>query len=411
VARVPHAPAGGDSQRLAAPPSALLYLELIVPSSTNPRREANSASLDELTESIRAHGVLQPILVRPFDGPGYKIVAGHRRAEAARRAGFLQIPAVIRDLSDEEALELQVVENLQRSDLHPLEEAEGYRQLMATKHYDVARIAERVGRSIKYVYDRVKLLSLTKRAQVLFLDGKITAGHAVILAGLKPQDQERCIGGRDETNGFLPGPLFWAEEQREAKRRAGAAAKDGATGEKRYEIEERRRREQQEREELLRKRWQKAVPEILKALAERIRKMPARATGLLAETVATALKSPRRKGADPLLTLVPRGKTAEDLVRHAAFLVLMDELEDWGAPRNFPKRAKAFGVDTGAILEKAAPVQTSAKPSAGAAGSCRKCGCTEEKACPGGCGWADETKTLCTRCAPAKKAKKRKGAK
>ena len=187
----------------------LIPLELIVPSSTNPRRDVG-AGIEELVESVRAHGVLQPILLRPFDGCGFKIVAGHRRFEAAKRAGFLSIPAVVRELTDEEALELQVIENLQRSDLHPLEEAEGYRQLMATQHYDVTRIAERIGRSIKYIYDRVKLLSLTERAQRLFLDGRITAGHAVILARLRPFDQERCIGGYNGKH-LTPGPLFQVE--------------------------------------------------------------------------------------------------------------------------------------------------------------------------------------------------------
>lgn len=186
----------------------VLAVAEISESKTNPRRTVRDHGFLELVESVREHGVLQPILVRPVSsdhwkttknkaaleqGALYEIVAGHRRIAAAREAGRSHVPAVVRELSDQQALEIQMIENLQRADLHPLEEAFGYQQLHELHKYDVARIAARIGRSPKYVYDRMKLLSLTKAARKLFLEDRITAGHAIILARLKPKDQERVL--------------------------------------------------------------------------------------------------------------------------------------------------------------------------------------------------------------------------
>lgn len=165
-------------------------------SKTNPRAGINQERLNELAESIRNVGVLEPILIRPLEGKNgstYELVCGERRLRAAQLVKLEEIPAIVRELTDQQALEVQVIENLQREDLHPLDEAEGYRQLMATAKYDVARIAARIGRSVKYVYDRVKLLALTKEARQVFLEEKITAGHAILLARLKPKDQERAL--------------------------------------------------------------------------------------------------------------------------------------------------------------------------------------------------------------------------
>ena len=171
-------------------------------SKTNPRRDFQPEALQELADSIRTKGLLQPIVVRPLNGgTSFELVCGARRLRAAKLAGLDALPASVRILSDQEVLEIQVIENLQRTDLHALEEARGYQQLLATKGYDVARIAERVGRSVKYVYDRVKLLGLTKEAQDLFLRGKFTPGHAILLARLKPEDQKRAIDIDDDAYG------------------------------------------------------------------------------------------------------------------------------------------------------------------------------------------------------------------
>jgi ParB/RepB/Spo0J family partition protein len=165
-------------------------------SPTNPRRTFDQGQLAELADSVQTHGVLMPILVRSKRGMRFEIIAGARRARAARMAGLEQIPARIVEMDDTQVLEVQLIENLQRSDVHPLDEAEGYRQLMVAG-YDVARIAARVGRSVKYIYDRLKLQNLTKDAQDLFSAGLITAGHAVLLARLTPADQERALDSHE----------------------------------------------------------------------------------------------------------------------------------------------------------------------------------------------------------------------
>jgi ParB/RepB/Spo0J family partition protein len=160
----------------------------------NPRQVFRD--IEELADNIKSRGVLQPILVRPEPSDcsnGYEIVFGARRFRASKLAGLETIPAMIREIGDEEALEIMVIENAKRSDVHPLEEARGYHSLQHEFGQDVTRIAARVGRSVAYVYDRMKLLNLTAKAQELFLVAEFTAGHAVILARLDPDTQARVI--------------------------------------------------------------------------------------------------------------------------------------------------------------------------------------------------------------------------
>lgn len=158
----------------------------------NPRKHFDQHVLEEMAASIRQVGVMVPLLVRN-QGPRAQILAGARRFRAAQLAGLKTVPCIVRNLNDEAALELMVLDNLQRADLHPLEEAAGFQQLMSVARYDVARVAERVGRSVKYVYDRVKLLELVPEVKKIFNEGLITAGHAILLARLKPADQKRAI--------------------------------------------------------------------------------------------------------------------------------------------------------------------------------------------------------------------------
>lgn len=179
-----------------------IALTAIRESKTNPRRAFAQDALDELTESIRRHGVLQPVLVRPIkagrNGVAYELVAGARRLRASKAAELSEIPALVRELTDKEVLEVQVIENLQRTDLHPLEEAEGYRQLHEKHGYPVEDLAAKVGKSKAYVYARLKLCALTDEAKEAFLGDRITPGHAVLLARLKPEDQARALDPRAE---------------------------------------------------------------------------------------------------------------------------------------------------------------------------------------------------------------------
>lgn len=490
----------GASRPVLPPGQAAIPLSAIALSKTNPRKHFDQGALDELTDSVRKHGVLQPVLVRrtkvqtSANGPVFELVAGERRYRAAKAAGHEQIPAVVRDLDDIEVLEIQVIENLQRTDLHPLEEADGYNQLMR-KGYDVAKIAERTGRSVKYVYDRVKLLQLTKKAQSLFLEGRFTPGHAILLARLSAKDQERALDvdngvGYGRTSGLFtydsghlfededdelarknpyvgtkpvsvrefqtwiddhvrfdkgaPDPMLFPEaaaaiktaweekekivsithgfvqpEARDEKERTygpqswkRADGKQGGKGcphavtgvivagdgrgeafkvcvnkdkcdihwgkEKRARakahakggeaaVAERANRQQQayERQESARRaeleRWKKAGPAILEAFAERVKKAPAGSQGLLAKVILEG--QGRRREAQQY---VPIGKSAEDLVRHVAFVVLSGDLLDvWAGPREGFKHAKAFGIDLKKILDQAAPVEKPKKAEKG----------------------------------------------
>ena len=173
-------------------------LENIRESSSNPRRVFDEAKLRELADNIKSHGVLQAVLVRPSpDGAEgmYELVAGARRFRASKIASKDTIPATIRDLTDAECRELQLIENLQRADIHELDEGIGYRSLMDLKpdFYTVETIAAQVGKSPTYVKGRVSLTALIPAAQTAFYDGKLTVAHALEIARLQPKDQERAL--------------------------------------------------------------------------------------------------------------------------------------------------------------------------------------------------------------------------
>lgn len=164
----------------------------------NPRKTFDGVKLGELAASLAEKGCLTPLVGRPRKGGGVEIGAGHRRRRAAQLSGLEALPVVVRALSDVEFLELLVIENDQREDVHELEQAEGYRRLMMQDGYSAKRIAEKVGRSEKFVFDRIKLLQLAPLAQKLFLAGKMTAGHAILLARLTPEQQLLAIGTPEE---------------------------------------------------------------------------------------------------------------------------------------------------------------------------------------------------------------------
>jgi ParB family transcriptional regulator, chromosome partitioning protein len=167
-------------------------------SKTNPRRIFDEAKLAELSENIRQHGVLQPILVRPLpDGEAgtYELVAGARRFRASKIAKRESIPATVRELTDAQALELQVIENVQRVDVHPLDEARGYAALIELQPdtYTVEGIAARVGRSPAYVSGRLRLIQLIPEAKQASYEDKLTVARAFEIARLQPNDQRRAL--------------------------------------------------------------------------------------------------------------------------------------------------------------------------------------------------------------------------
>src|SRR5260370_11311119 len=166
-------------------------LTRIQESKTNPRRTFDEAKLAELAANIRQHGVLQPVLVRPLpdseDG-FFELVAGARRYRASKLATRETIPATVRELTDTECLELQLIENLQRADVHELDEARGYAALMQLQPetYTVEVLAEKIGRSEKYVYARLRLTHLVDEVQQAFYVGKLTVAHAFAIALRQP---------------------------------------------------------------------------------------------------------------------------------------------------------------------------------------------------------------------------------
>lgn len=154
-----------------------LPMDEIFPDRNQPRKDFDDESLQELANSVREHGVLQPILVRPLND-GYQIVAGERRWRAARLAGLTSVPVNIREMSDFDAMSIALVENLQREDLNPIEEAEGYRNLANATGWTQEQIAKRVGRSRPAVANALRLLSLPDEVVDLLRTGKLTTGHA-----------------------------------------------------------------------------------------------------------------------------------------------------------------------------------------------------------------------------------------
>ena len=465
-----------EGQRRAHQEYLSVSIDSLALSPLNPRQRFDQAGLDELAASIREHGVLEPLLVRPWPAgrkakvpAAWEIVAGARRFRAATLARLAEVPVRVKQLSDREVLEVQVIENLQREGLHPLEEAQGYEQLMKKGGYDVAKIAARVGRSVKYVYDRVKLLGLRKELKDVFSDGEITAGHAILLARLKADEQKQCLdrglftGERylfdperdhrakdprkpvsvrelqswidehvrfdqaqpdpmlfpetalalEEAKRIIPithshyiqeearegrtfgprswkradgqrgsktcdravtgiivvGPgrgdafkvcvnkekckVHWGAEHRAKKKRAAVGAAGAAIqSNKRWEAE----RQKREAEE---KRWEKAVPAIARAVAERVKVAPAGATGPLAQLLVDFWNPHLFTKGSP--DLVPRGKSAEDLVRHLAYLVLKEEMADFYDRERFIKRAKALGVDVAKVLAAESPAEKKAE--------------------------------------------------
>ena len=173
----------------AAAGASRLPLDQIHPDRSNPRKRFDEAQLTELAASLKNQGVLQPILVRKDGKGGYRIIAGERRWRAAEKAGLKEIPAIVREASDAEAYELALVENIQRSDLNPLEEAEAFRRLVEERRLTQEQVAERVGKDRSTVTNALRLLTLPNEVKQLVADGDLDMGHARAILGLaKPPE-------------------------------------------------------------------------------------------------------------------------------------------------------------------------------------------------------------------------------
>lgn len=176
----------GDIDRPAAaqvapiPGDRTVPVEFIARNPRNPRRSFADAELEDLAASLRQHGIVQPVVVRPSKEQSghYEIIAGERRWRAAQRAGLSSIPVIVRDVDDRMALELAIVENVQRSDLNPVEEALGYQQLIDDHAYVQADLAQIIGKSRSHVANTLRLLKLPENIRDMLVDGELSAGHA-----------------------------------------------------------------------------------------------------------------------------------------------------------------------------------------------------------------------------------------
>jgi len=207
------------------------------PNARNPRRSFAAADLEELAASLRERGIIQPIVVRPLRGvpDGYEIVAGERRWRAAQRAGLHEVPVVVIEATDAEALQLAIIENVQRADLNPLEEAEGYRALMEEFHNSQEEIAKIVGKSRSYIANTLRLLKLPDAVKGYIQDGRLTAGHARMLIGEPNAEQlaqdivARDLNVREVEAMARERAQKSGKKQTSGRRVHGAAAKDADT--------------------------------------------------------------------------------------------------------------------------------------------------------------------------------------
>lgn len=207
----------GEPQR-AVNADRTIPIEFIARSHRNPRRHFDENELQDLAASIRQHGIVQPVVVRTVGVNRYEIIAGERRWRAAQLAGFTDVPVIVRDVDDRTALELAIVENVQRSDLNPLEEAMGYEQLIAEHGYTQNDLGEIIGKSRSHVANSLRLLKLPDPVRDMLADGSLSAGHAralvstsdpaslartIVSKGLSVRDAERLAQNDIKSQGEI----------------------------------------------------------------------------------------------------------------------------------------------------------------------------------------------------------------
>ena len=185
---------GDDVMKTESSGSLYLPISQVESCSAQPRKRFDEAALQELAESITQHGIIQPLTVRKLASGYYQIIAGERRWRAARLAGLKEVPAIVIEADDRKAAELAMIENLQREDLNPMEEAAGFQSLMETYHMTQEEAAQRVGKSRSAVANALRLLGLTPSVRRMVEEEKISAGHARALVPLSPALQESAAG-------------------------------------------------------------------------------------------------------------------------------------------------------------------------------------------------------------------------
>lgn len=173
----------------------MISVSIIVPNEWQPRREFEEKSLQGLADSIKEHGVVQPVIVRPKEGK-FELIAGERRLRAAQLAGLSEIPALVREYTDQETAEIALIENLQREDLNPLEEGLAYKRMIGEYRFTQEKMAELVGKSRSYVTNMIRLLDLCDEVKNMVIERKITAGQARPLLGLSNAAEQIALARR-----------------------------------------------------------------------------------------------------------------------------------------------------------------------------------------------------------------------
>lgn len=194
---------GGEPEEAAvaqAKGQRMVAIELITANPRNPRQQFDDAELEDLSRSIRENGIVQPLIVRvdPGDPGRYQLIAGERRWRASQRAGIHDLPCVVRDVNDREALEIAIIENVQRADLNPLEEARGYQKLIDDYDYSQNEVARIIGKSRSHVANTLRLLKLPETVLAYLRSGQISAGHARALIGMPDPESaaKQIVEGR-----------------------------------------------------------------------------------------------------------------------------------------------------------------------------------------------------------------------
>ena len=208
-----------------------LRLSEIEPNRDQPRKIFSEEALNELADSIREHGVLQPLLVRPLPGGSYQLVAGERRWRASRMAGLQEVPVVIREMDEEQAMEIALIEDLQREDLTAIEEATGYKQLMERYGMTQEQVAKRVGKSRPAIANALRLLNLPQKVMDMVGEGEVSPGHARALLAFDDQDRIVEIAQKVKTGKYSVRDIErMAKNQDEKKEKAAKAPEEPAWG-------------------------------------------------------------------------------------------------------------------------------------------------------------------------------------
>ena len=208
-----------------------LRLSQIEPNRDQPRKIFSEEALNELADSIREHGVLQPLLVRPLPGGSFQLVAGERRWRASRMAGLQEVPVVIREMDEEQAMEIALIENLQREDLNAIEEATGYKQLMERYGMTQEQVAKRVGKSRPAIANALRLLNLPQKVMDMVGEGEVSPGHARALLAFDDQDRIVEIAQKVKTGKYSVRDIErMAKNQDEKKEKAAKAPEEPAWG-------------------------------------------------------------------------------------------------------------------------------------------------------------------------------------